>query len=99
MISNLLLKFIGIGVLVWFFKTAQKVGEKSVKWAIIGVIGYALAAALTHFLITDVILDRPISSKSVWQFFNILPSLAGLTAAYFVRKKFLLKGKTVESEK
>ena len=98
MISNLLLKIFGIAVLVWFFKTAKQVGEKGVQWAIIGVLGYALAATLTHFLITDVILNKPISSKSIWQFFNLLPSLVGLTAAYFVRKKFLIKDSVLKSD-
>lgn len=85
----LLAKLAALGIIIWFYTTADKNGQPAVKWAIIGLIGYLLG-----WFIADLIIDKTfaaaISKRSAGVFIlGQIPTLAGLVSAYFVRKKLL----------
>jgi hypothetical protein len=85
----LLTKLAALGVIIWFYLSADKNGEPPVKWAVIGLIGYVLA-----WFLVDLILDNALSAataKSKGGSFIIgqFPVLGGLIAAYFIRKKLV----------
>lgn len=87
----MLAKIAAIIVLVWFYRTAAKIGEKAIQWGIIGVIGFFLAAFITHFGIVDPISKFVLNQKQPAGLITQLPAFVGLAAAYFIRKKYLLK--------
>ncbi|MGR8934728.1 MAG: hypothetical protein ACU837_10110 [Gammaproteobacteria bacterium] len=87
----MLAKIAAIIVLVWFYRTAAKIGEKAIQWAVIGVIGFFLAAFITHFGIVDPVSKFVLGQKEPAGLITQLPAFAGLAAAYFIRKKYLLK--------
>ena len=85
----ILSKLVGILVLVWFYKTAKQVGAHAVKWAIIGLIGYALAWLLSREAILTLFVG--VSSKNTLfiYFVTQIPVIFGALAAFFVRKKLI----------
>jgi uncharacterized membrane protein len=85
----LLTKLAALAVIIWFYMTAEKNGQPTVKWALIGLVGYII----TWFLV-DFILDSAFSSaspKKAGGMFMLgqIPAIAGLAAAYLIRKKLL----------
>jgi hypothetical protein len=45
----LLAKLAALGVIIWFYMTADKNGEPAVKWAVIGLVGYIITWFLVDF--------------------------------------------------
>jgi hypothetical protein len=85
----LLAKLAALGVIIWFYTTANKVGEPSVKWAIIGLIGYLISWFLVD-LTLDNALSAVIAKRGAGAFvIGQIPTLGGLAAAYLIRKKML----------
>lgn len=84
-------KLVAILVIVWFYRTAKSLGENAAQWAIIGLIGYFLVVGITQILVAKPLLDIFLN-RSMWLslLFGHLPAFAGIIAAYFIRKKFLL---------
>lgn len=85
----LLSKLAALGVIIWFYTTADKNGAPHVKWAVIGLVGYVIS-----WYLVDAILDNALSvviAKRGTGAFIIgqLPTLGGVVAAYFIRKKLL----------
>lgn len=85
----LISKLIALGVVIWFYVSAEKVNQPAVKWAVIGLIGYVIV----WFLFDKVIAD-PLSAKVVKKGIGMfiiyqIPPLGGLAAAYLIRKKLL----------
>lgn len=86
----LLAKLAALGIIIWFYMTANKVGEPPIKWAIIGLVGY-----LITWLLLDKTVASPLSAmvaqKGLADFLidQIIPTLGGLAAAHFIRKKLL----------
>lgn len=87
----MLARIAGVIVLVWFYRTAAKVGEKPIQWAVIGVIGYYLAAYLTHFGVVEPLLKVFRGQDTLSGLIRQLPAFVGLAGAYIIRKKYLLK--------
>jgi len=86
----MLAKIFAIAVAIWFYQTAQKIGEKPLYWAVIGVIGFWLTAFIVHYVVTVPLLTvfkTGFVSVAVRQ----LPALVGFAATYLIRGKFLLK--------
>ena len=87
----MLAKIAAIIVLVWFYRTAVKIGENGIQWAIIGVIGFFLAAFITHFGVVDPISKYALGQKTPAGLITQLPAFVGLAVAYLIRKMYLLK--------
>jgi len=85
----LIAKLAALGVVIWFYMTAEKNGESPVKWAVIGLIGY-----LIFWFMVDLIIDKAFpttyATRNVVAFIlGQIPTLGGLVAAHFIRKKLL----------
>ncbi|WP_411727593.1 hypothetical protein [Methyloglobulus sp.] len=85
----LLAKLAALGVIIWFYMTANKTGEPPVKWAIIGLVGY-----LITWLLLDKTVAGPLSAMVAQNgladfLIDQIPTLGGLAAAHFIRKKLL----------
>lgn len=81
-------KIAGIAVLVWFYLTAEKLNQPSIKWAIIGEIGYWLAWILTDKAI-DSVLPATMSKTAMGFILLQIPVLGALAAVYFIRSKLI----------
>jgi hypothetical protein len=85
----LLAKLAALGVIIWFYTTANKNGEPPVKWAVIGLIGYLISWFLVD-LVIDNALSAVIAKRGGGSFIiSQIPTLGGLLAAHFIRKKLL----------
>jgi hypothetical protein len=85
----LLAKLAALGVIIWFYMTADKNGQPPVKWAVIGLVGYIIAWFLVDFVI-DNALSAVLAKKGGGVFIlGQIPALGGLLAAHFIRKKLL----------
>ncbi|MEI7839524.1 MAG: hypothetical protein WCJ11_03390 [Methylococcaceae bacterium] len=85
----LLAKMAAAGVVIWFYLTAKDHDEPSVKWAIIGLIGFAITWELAH-LAADTLLPKSPSAAFIS---SNLPAFVGVAAAWLIRKKLLLDTK------
>jgi hypothetical protein len=93
----MLAKIAAIIVMVWFYRTAAEIGEKAIQWAVIGVIGFFLAAFITHYGVVDPLSKYVLGQKEPAGLITQLPAFVGLGAAYFIRKKYLLKKSTLST--
>ncbi len=85
----LLAKLAALGVIIWFYTTADKHGEPPVKWAVIGLIGYLISWFLVDY-IADTAFSAVIAKRGGATFIiGQIPTLGGVIAAYFIRKKLL----------
>jgi hypothetical protein len=85
----LLAKLAALGVIIWFYMTADKNGQPPVKWAVIGLLGYIIAWFLVDFAI-DRAFAAVLAKKGGGVFIlGQIPALGGLLAAYLIRKKLL----------
>ncbi|NOU22426.1 MAG: hypothetical protein HOO93_11700 [Methyloglobulus sp.] len=86
----LLAKLAALGVIIWFYMTADKAGGPPVKWAIIGLIGYLITWLLLDKTVAST-LSAMVAKKGLADFIidQMLPTLGGLVAAHFIRKKLL----------
>jgi hypothetical protein len=92
----LLTKLAALGIVIWFYMTAEKNGEPPIKWAIIGLVGYILTWFLVDFFLDSTL--SAVTSKTKGGYFLIgqFPAVAGLIAAFFIRKKLLNDAKTAK---
>jgi len=85
----LLAKLAALGVIIWFYMTAEKNGQPPVKWAVIGLVGYMIAWFLVDFVI-DSAFAAVLAKKGSGVFvLGQIPALGGLLAAHLIRKKLL----------
>ncbi len=85
----LIAKIVALVVVIWFYTTADKLGEPPIKWAIIGLIGYVITWLLIDKTVASA-LSAALAKKGSADFFvDQIPSLAGLAAAHFIRKKLV----------
>ncbi len=85
----LLAKLAAIGIAVWFYMTADEHGEPPFKWVITGLIGYVIVWFLADFLFDGLMTAKIARSAALSFVIGQFPALAGLAAAYFIRKKML----------
>ena len=85
----LLAKMAAVAVLIWFYLTAKDNDELPIKWAIIGLIGFAITWEMAH-LVADMLLPKSPSSAFIS---SNAPALVGVAAAWLIRKKLLLDAK------
>jgi hypothetical protein len=82
-------KLAALGVIIWFYMSANKVGEPSIKWAIIGLVGYLITWLLLDKTVASA-LSAAVAKKGLADFIiDQIPTLGGLVAAHFIRKKLL----------
>lgn len=85
----LIAKIIALAVVIWFYTSADKLGEPPVKWAVIGLIGYVITWLLVDKTIAAS-LSAALAKKGSADFFvDQIPALTGLAAAHFIRKKLV----------
>ena len=85
----LLAKLAALGLIIWFYMTADKNGEPPIKWAFIGLVGYIITWFLVDFAL-DTAFAAVIAKKGGGVFIlGQFPALGGLLAAHFIRKKML----------
>lgn len=92
----LLPKLAALGIVIWFYMSADKAGEPAVKWAVIGLIGYLITWLLLDKTIATA-LSAAVAKKGLADFFiDQIPTLGGLAAAHFIRKKLLRDANTAK---
>lgn len=81
----------GIVMLVWFYQTAKKLGEKPMNWAVIGLIGYWLTWWIVKLSFKMLNLDGLAGSSGFLKIIIIMaPAIAAILATLFIRKKYLV---------
>lgn len=89
----LLAKLAGILILVWFYMSGKEHGEPPLKWSVIGLIGYWLTWWAVKLAVVDSLSG--LVAKSATGTFVLLqvPALAGIAAAFLIRKKLIADAK------
>jgi hypothetical protein len=85
----LLAKLAALGIVIWFYMTADKAGQPPVKWAVIGLIGYIIAYLIASFTLGTALTAMVAKKSSALIMISQLPAFCGLVAAYFIRKKLI----------
>jgi hypothetical protein len=84
-----LAKLAALGVVVWFYMTADKNGEPPVKWAVIGLVGYIITWFLVDFVLDNAFATVIAKKGGGGIIIGQIPALGGLFASLFIRKKLL----------
>jgi len=84
-----LAKAAGIAIIVWFYMTAKEKGESTIKWVVIGLMGYWIAWWAVKLTIVGALAS--LFAKNFTAIFIVtqIPALCAIGAAYLVRKKLL----------
>lgn len=82
----LLAKILAVAVLVWFFHSGKEHNGQPFKWAIIGLIGYAITWEAAH-LITDSMTENRIMAST-------LPAVIAAVSSFFIRAKLIANAKS-----
>lgn len=84
-----------ISIAVWFYFTALKLGENGIKWALVGIVNYYLAAIPWRFFIAKP-LQEMMGRGSNEMFYNLAGLsvvVAGAALAVFARSRLLVRGR------
>lgn len=86
----MLAKIAAILMVVWFYQTAKENQAETVKWVIIGLIGYWLTWWLVTLTLANPILGT-LSKNQVGMYLLVthIPAVTAVIAAYFIRLKLL----------
>ena len=87
----MLAKLLSIATIIWFYKTAKDSNENAIQWAVIGFIGFWLSAIITHYVLIDPLLAVFRGSAAMSALIGQLPAVVGISAAFLIRKVYLLK--------
>ncbi len=84
---------IAIAVAVWFYRTAESIGNPTpLQWGVIGVaVYYGVLAAWTVFANTPFMEEFHHTSKTIGIIVHYLGIVFGLALAWWVRRRWLLK--------
>jgi RsiW-degrading membrane proteinase PrsW (M82 family) len=94
----LLAKLAALGIVIWFYMTADEHNEPPFKWVVTGLIGYVIVWFLVDFVF-DSLMSAKIARNGTLSFIiSQIPAFAGLAAAYFIRKKMISNLTTAKSE-
>ena len=85
----LLAKLAAIGIVIWFYMTADEHGEPPFKWVVTGLIGYVIVWFLADYLFDSLMASKISRSGAVMFIVGQLPAFVGFAAAYFIRKKMI----------
>lgn len=92
----LLSKLAAFAIAIWFYMTADEHSEPPFKWVVTGLIGYVIVWLLVDFAF-DSLAGTKIAKSGASFIIDLLPAVAGLGAAYFIRKKMLSNLTTTKS--
>jgi putative flippase GtrA len=81
----LLAKIIAVAILVWFFLSAKEHEQPPFKWAIVGLIGYAITWEAAH-LLTDALSENRLIAATI-------PAAIATIGAFFIRAKLISDAK------
>lgn len=81
----LLAKIAAVAILVWFYHSAKENGQEPFKWAIIGLIGFAITWEAIHLITDSVTQNRAIAST--------LPAIIATIGAWLIRQKLISDAK------
>ncbi len=83
-------KIFAIIIIAWFYKSAEKLGENKIQWAIVGFIGYCIFVALAHIFVAKPLLDY-FYNQAMWLSFSLghLPMIIGIIATIFIRIRLI----------
>ncbi len=79
-----------IAVVVWFYKSAITVGQNGVKWSAVGVVGYWIAWWIVKLTVVSALTGLTAKGAFIGFIVLLLPTLAGLTTVFLVRKRLLV---------
>jgi hypothetical protein len=85
----LLAKLAALGIGIWFYMTADKVGEPPAKWVIIGLIGYLITWFIVDLTLVKALTAAVAKKSTAVIVITQIPAVCGLIAAYFIRNKLL----------
>ncbi|MDA1342650.1 MAG: hypothetical protein O2966_01980 [Proteobacteria bacterium] len=85
----LLAKLATLGIGIWFYMTANKVGESPAKWVTIGLIGYLITWLIVDLTLVKALTAAVAKKSTAVIIITQIPTLVGLLAAYFIRRKLL----------
>jgi len=85
-----LAKAAGIAIIVWFYMTAKEKGESTIKWVIIGLMGYWIAWWAVKLTILGGLVSLVGKSFTAVFIVTQIPALCAIGAAYLIRKKLLV---------
>lgn len=84
-----LVKIGAIAIIFWFYQSAKKYGENSTKWAVVGLIGYCLVAALSYFAVFKLVPITFIKSGLAGFLVTQVPALIAICASVLIRKRLI----------
>jgi uncharacterized membrane protein YjfL (UPF0719 family) len=85
----LLTKLAALGVVIWFYMSAEKNGQPAVKWAVIGLVGYIITWFLVDFSLDTALSAITAKNRGAAFIIGQVPAFVGLLAAHFIRKKLV----------
>jgi xanthosine utilization system XapX-like protein len=85
----LLAKLAALTIGIWFYMTADKVGEPPAKWVIIGLIGYLITWFIVDLTLVKALTAAVAKKSTAVIVITQIPAVCGLIAAYFIRNKLL----------
>ncbi len=86
----MLAKIAGILMVVWFYQTAKQHQTETVKWVIIGLVGYWLTWWVVTLTVANPILATlPKTAMFMYYLVTYSPALVAIVAAYFIRQKLI----------
>jgi hypothetical protein len=94
----LLAKLAAIGIVIWFYRTADELNEPPFKWVVTGLIGYVIVWFLADFVFDSMMTTKIARSGAMSFIIGQFPALAGIAAAHFIRKKMLSNLAATKSE-
>lgn len=90
----LLAKLGALAVAIWFYLTAKEKGEDTIKWAIIGLVGYCLVLAIGYLVVykplAAMFIKRGMVTNAMMVFvIGQLPALIALASSVLIRKRLI----------
>lgn len=86
-----------ISIAVWYFSTAERLGENGIKWALIGIVNYYLAAIPWRFLVAKPLqkMMGPGSNDLLYNMTGFSVVIAGIALAVYARSRLLVRGREI----
>ena len=84
-----------VSVAIWFYFTAQRLGENAIKWAFFGILNYYLPAVIWHVFVSQPLMGMLGSGSTVLRLIvGYSFVFFGVAVAAYARSKLLVKGRS-----
>lgn len=94
----LLAKLAAIGIMIWFYKTADEYKEPPFKWVVTGLIGYVIVWFMADLVFDSLTTTKIAKSGALTFVIGQLPAFVGIAAAIFIRRKMISNAIASKSE-